>query len=194
MKRMCIGCGLKGHPTEFIRFLAVDGEIQADETGHGVGRGAYLCYNATCLAHAIRKNAFSRAFRQTLKPLDAKTLQQRIRLALGAKLLRILYRGRRLRKVEFEDPSTLKEEEVFNVSEDCTDILFFDETNSIKVNDSELASEIRQLLNGLGRFTGPLPVCRSRRLRATRQRQAKRKFANGYENGQPSQTRKFKSR
>lgn len=72
--RTCIGCGTSKPKKELIRIvLTDDGEILADRTGRANGRGAYLCDDPACLQKAIKRRAFSRAFRQQV---PAEAVQQ----------------------------------------------------------------------------------------------------------------------
>ena len=74
--RTCIGCGTSKPKKELIRIvLTDDGEILADRTGRANGRGAYLCDDPACLQKAIKRKAFSRAFRQQV---PAEAVQQLI--------------------------------------------------------------------------------------------------------------------
>lgn len=69
--RTCIGCGISKPKKELIRIvLTGDGEILADRTGRANGRGAYLCDDPACLQKAIKRKAFSRAFRENV-PIEA---------------------------------------------------------------------------------------------------------------------------
>lgn len=65
--RQCIGCGERREKKELMRIvLQADGTLAADPTGKLPGRGAYLCRDAACLAKAQKKNALSKAFRQSI--------------------------------------------------------------------------------------------------------------------------------
>jgi len=58
-----------------LRRLVLDqeGQLRHDATQDAPGRGAYLC-GAGCLKAAIRRKAFQRAFRGTMKGLDPGVL------------------------------------------------------------------------------------------------------------------------
>lgn len=61
--RSCIGCGVRRPQRELVRLgLGADGEVTVDRPRRLPGRGAYLC-GAGCLAAALKRKAFSRAFR-----------------------------------------------------------------------------------------------------------------------------------
>lgn len=61
--RTCIGCNESKPKKELIRVVkSPDGEISIDFTGKKNGRGAYLCFNVTCLEKAIKTKKLSRTF------------------------------------------------------------------------------------------------------------------------------------
>ena len=61
--RMCIGCNEGKPKKELIRIVkSADGEISVDFTGKKNGRGAYLCFNVSCLEKAIKTKRLSRTF------------------------------------------------------------------------------------------------------------------------------------
>ncbi|VAW37507.1 hypothetical protein MNBD_DELTA02-61 [hydrothermal vent metagenome] len=78
--RSCVGCAARRGKQELVRFTLKDGVLYPDYPGPGLrgadstgsagrargagrGRGAYLCYDKECFLKALKKNAFSRAFR-----------------------------------------------------------------------------------------------------------------------------------
>lgn len=61
--RRCVGCGQGKPKKELIRVVRTkEGEISFDATGRKAGRGAYLCYDAACLAKAQKRKSLQRAF------------------------------------------------------------------------------------------------------------------------------------
>lgn len=61
--RRCIGCYESKPKKELCRIVKkTDGEICVDKTGKINGRGAYICYDATCLEKAIKGNKLEREF------------------------------------------------------------------------------------------------------------------------------------
>jgi predicted RNA-binding protein YlxR (DUF448 family) len=74
--RSCIGCGARRAQGELIR-LAVgsEGQVVVDRGKRSPGRGAYLC-GVGCLAAAVKRKAFGRAFRGKAGPIDPSTLGQ----------------------------------------------------------------------------------------------------------------------
>ena len=69
-ERRCIGCGLRGPQTSFLR-LSLDPDSTPSRVivaakGGQRGRGAYLCRRRACLDRALQKKAFQRAFKTTV--------------------------------------------------------------------------------------------------------------------------------
>ena len=62
--RTFIGCRMRRSQHDLVRcVLAADGMVHVDR--HGPGRGAWLCGSA-CLPAALRRGAFTRAFRRRI--------------------------------------------------------------------------------------------------------------------------------
>ena len=74
--RSCIGCGSRRLQAELQR-LAVgsEGRVVVDTQRRLPGRGAYLC-GVGCLAAAVKRKAFGRAFRGKAESVDPSVLQQ----------------------------------------------------------------------------------------------------------------------
>ncbi|HYO57931.1 YlxR family RNase P modulator [Archangium sp.] len=74
--RSCIGCGARRVQEELTR-LAVgpEGAVVVDRARRLPGRGAYLC-GAGCLAAAVKRKAFGRAFRGKAGAVDPSALGQ----------------------------------------------------------------------------------------------------------------------
>ena len=65
IERTCVGCRMKKPKCELFRYVLREGcFVQEDPSGILPGRGAYLCRNAECMKLALKKNAFSKAFRR----------------------------------------------------------------------------------------------------------------------------------
>jgi uncharacterized protein len=69
-ERQCIGCGVRGPQSGFLR-LTLDPEVNpvrvvVAEKGERKGRGAYLCRRRSCLDRALHRKAFQRAFRASV--------------------------------------------------------------------------------------------------------------------------------
>ena len=62
--RSCIGCRTVRPKKELLRLvLSPGGTIVADSFSKLPGRGCYLCADKKCIRQAVKKNAFSRAFK-----------------------------------------------------------------------------------------------------------------------------------
>jgi len=74
-QRSCIGCGRCRSKAELVRVaLGPDGHPRVDSARVMPGRGAYLCGKG-CLAAAVKRKAFQRAFRGKVKWLDLTSLE-----------------------------------------------------------------------------------------------------------------------
>jgi predicted RNA-binding protein YlxR (DUF448 family) len=74
-ERTCIGCGRRRPKSVLIRLaLGEDGQPVIEGRKGAAGRGAYLCGKG-CLAAAVKRKVFQRAFRGKMKQLDWKTLE-----------------------------------------------------------------------------------------------------------------------
>lgn len=74
--RSCIGCGSRRLQVELTR-LAVgsEGRVVVDKQRRLPGRGAWLC-GVGCLAAAVKRKAFGRAFRGRAGLVDPLVLEQ----------------------------------------------------------------------------------------------------------------------
>jgi len=71
--RTCIGCRTRRHDQDLVRVAVVDDDLVVNQ--RGVGRGAWLCRDQSCVINAGKTKAFSRALRSTLAdPVCADTL------------------------------------------------------------------------------------------------------------------------
>ena len=90
-QRTCLGCRQVRSQSELVRFVrSPDGEVLADLKGRLPGRGAYLCNRRSCMATAVNRKQFDRAFRSPCQPVDALRLVEQVareRLARLANLL-----------------------------------------------------------------------------------------------------------
>lgn len=65
VERTCAACRRQGEQGELIRFAAgPDGRLVVDHPPKLKGRGAYLCPDPACIAAAVKRNPFPRAFRR----------------------------------------------------------------------------------------------------------------------------------
>ncbi|WP_075336044.1 YlxR family protein [Archangium gephyra] len=74
--RSCIGCGARRIQAELTRLaVGCEGAVVVDWTRRLPGRGAWLC-GAGCLAAAVKRKAFGRAFRGKAGAVDPSALGQ----------------------------------------------------------------------------------------------------------------------
>ena len=60
--RRCTGCGEMKEKKDLIRVVRTpEGDIRIDQTGKIIGRGAYLCDDASCLRKAQKKRSLQRS-------------------------------------------------------------------------------------------------------------------------------------
>ena len=64
--RMCTACREMKPKKELIRVVKTEDGVKLDLTGKLNGRGAYICKNIECFAHARKSNALSRAFEMNI--------------------------------------------------------------------------------------------------------------------------------
>lgn len=74
-ERTCVGCGSR-RPKPLLIRLVLGKECQpvVDRGQVAAGRGAYLCGKG-CLAAAVKRKVFQRAFQGKVKRLDLKSLE-----------------------------------------------------------------------------------------------------------------------
>lgn len=75
--RRCLSCRQVGPKQMFWRIVRVypSGQVQLDR---GMGRSAYLCPQANCLAAAQKKNRLGRSLRASVPEDLYETLRQRL--------------------------------------------------------------------------------------------------------------------
>lgn len=77
--RTCIGCNESKPKKELIRVVkSTEGEISVDFTGKKNGRGAYLCFNVSCLEKAIKTKRLSRTFETQIEDDIYEKLREEI--------------------------------------------------------------------------------------------------------------------
>ncbi|NLO88891.1 MAG: YlxR family protein [Clostridia bacterium] len=68
-ERMCVGCREKKPKRDMVRIVrSPEGNVELDFTGKKSGRGAYICYNITCLEKAQKNKALERALQINIQP------------------------------------------------------------------------------------------------------------------------------
>ena len=82
--RTCLGCGPNGPRRELVRFIVGDGgSVVVDEKHGGSGRGGWLHPAEACLAQALRRRAFARAFRRGDLAWDEAALRRAVQAVVG---------------------------------------------------------------------------------------------------------------
>ena len=65
--RKCVGCGEMKSKKEMMRVLkTTEDEIVLDTTGRKNGRGAYLCFQISCLLQAIKNKGLERSLKMAI--------------------------------------------------------------------------------------------------------------------------------
>jgi len=75
-ERTCLGCGARGPSTGLARLRREGGAVTVDP-GRSGGRGAWLHRDAGCLARAVKRKAFARAFRGAVA-VDEERLRRQL--------------------------------------------------------------------------------------------------------------------
>ena len=75
-ERTCVGCGEKLPATALVRLRLDAGRVAVDRD-RGGGRGAWLHARDACLARAVKRKGFERAFRKAV-PVDEAGLRQQL--------------------------------------------------------------------------------------------------------------------
>lgn len=65
--RRCLGCMESKPKKELCRVVKMtNGEICVDKTGKINGRGAYICYNVSCLEKALKAKRLEKEFETSI--------------------------------------------------------------------------------------------------------------------------------
>lgn len=95
-RRSCIACRQSLPQGQLIRFVcAPDGALLVDYGHRLPGRGAYVCLKPDCLRQALRRNAFSRALRQSCRQPDEAQLLAQLQQACRQRILNLLGMARK---------------------------------------------------------------------------------------------------
>ncbi len=73
-ERTCVGCGEKLPATALVRLRLGPAGVEVDRARAG-GRGAWLHAGGACLARAVKRKGFERAFRRAV-PVDESGLRE----------------------------------------------------------------------------------------------------------------------
>ncbi|MGP9018223.1 YlxR family protein [Streptomyces sp. BR1] len=79
-ERTCVGCRERAAKRDLLRIVAVEGACVPDPRGTLPGRGAYVHPASVCLDLAVRRRAFSRAFKAK-ELLDSEAVRQHVEQA-----------------------------------------------------------------------------------------------------------------
>ena len=75
-ERTCVGCGEKLPATALVRLRLVESGVAVDRE-HGGGRGAWMHAGGACLARAVKRKGFARAFRAPVA-VDESLLREQL--------------------------------------------------------------------------------------------------------------------
>ncbi len=79
-----MGCRERAAKSDLLRIVAVEGECVLDPRGTLPGRGAYLHPALVCLDLAVRRRAFTRAFR-VREALDTADVRRAVEQTVAEK-------------------------------------------------------------------------------------------------------------
>ena len=109
-ERTCIGCRQSQPQEELIRFvLDPAGGLVIDYRRRLPGRGAYTCIDRECMALAISKKAFARAFRTEMLSPDLNTLLLELNGLLQQRILNLIGMARKSRSLVSGSNTVLQE-------------------------------------------------------------------------------------
>jgi predicted RNA-binding protein YlxR (DUF448 family) len=78
---MCIACRERSAKRTLVRIVRTpEGTVEVDPTGKRNGRGAYLCDDPACWAHALKTGSLAQALKTTI---DLETTNSLARHAAG---------------------------------------------------------------------------------------------------------------
>ena len=66
-QRMCVGCKEMKEKKQLLRIVRTpEGEIVIDKTGKKSGRGAYVCYDKSCIEKAYKQKSLEKALEKNI--------------------------------------------------------------------------------------------------------------------------------
>lgn len=74
-ERTCVGCGEKLPATGLVRLRLAEGAVVVDRERRG-GRGAWMHAGSPCLARAVKRKGFERAFRKAVSVDESRLREQ----------------------------------------------------------------------------------------------------------------------
>ena len=72
--RTCVGCRQRSNRADLVRIVNNQGNLRVDEAKILPGRGSWLHRSSKCLATAVDRRAFGRAFRAEISPEQVTNL------------------------------------------------------------------------------------------------------------------------
>lgn len=86
-ERTCIGCRLSRHTRDLLRLACTpQGEVFTDGWGRGMGRGAYVCFDAACIRKALHPAKLKTAFKQSVTVPSEHSVHEAAAHALRTRL------------------------------------------------------------------------------------------------------------
>jgi predicted RNA-binding protein YlxR (DUF448 family) len=74
-ERTCVGCGEKLPATALVRLRLGEAGVVVDRERRG-GRGAWMHAESSCLARAVKRKGFERAFRKAVSVDESRLREQ----------------------------------------------------------------------------------------------------------------------
>lgn len=95
-ERTCLGCRETFNPQQLVRYVvSPQGEVLVDYRKRLPGRGAYTCLKRQCIADAVKKRQFSRAFRGKAEDVSAEALTESLVTEIGSRILSLIGMARK---------------------------------------------------------------------------------------------------
>jgi predicted RNA-binding protein YlxR (DUF448 family) len=86
-ERTCIGCRAHRPVRSFLRLACTpQGDVFVDSSGRGIGRGAYVCFDAACIHKALHPSKLQAAFKQSVTVPSEEVVHEAARRALRMRL------------------------------------------------------------------------------------------------------------
>ncbi len=95
-ERTCLGCRQVLPQEDLVRYVASpEGAVLVDYRSRLPGRGAYTCFDRQCLAAALNKRQFSRAFKQKEVQAEAAELGEAVVKEIRQKIINLVGMARK---------------------------------------------------------------------------------------------------
>lgn len=90
-QRTCIACRKTAAAAHLLRFVLDPGNcLLLDLSRTLPGRGSHVCARRECLAKALEKNLFARAFRRTPLPVEPSEIMSQVASSINRRLLSLV--------------------------------------------------------------------------------------------------------